>query len=56
MVNKDKGKAKMLQSVRSYDLLDLYFSNYTRLHGITSLFLKFYVMGVCSWTDINLQG
>lgn len=46
----------MLQSVQSYDPLDLCFSNYTRLHGITSLFLKFYVVGVCAWTDIDLQG
>lgn len=56
IVNKDKGKVKMLQSVQSYDRLDLRFSNYTWLHGITSLFLKFYVMGVCAWTGIDLQG
>lgn len=56
IINKDNGKVKMLQNVQRYDLLDLSFSNYTRLHGITSLFLKFYVTGMCAWTDIDLQG
>lgn len=45
----------MLRSVQS-NLLDLCFSNYTGLPGITCLFPKFCVMRVCAWTVIDLQG
>lgn len=49
-------RALMLPGVQSQDLLDLCFSNYIGLPGITCLFLKFYVMGVCSWTVVDLRG